>query len=106
MRLRSSRPGERTGRSPAVTDPGSYPLRISPGAQVVVRPRGTGVVTAIIDSEPPTYVVRFPAGDDAVARRDQLTIRKQAQQASLGPARDTLALVDELLDGWVIYRCV
>src|SRR6202011_5879777 len=67
---------------------------------------GTGVVTAIIDNNPPTYVVGFPAGEDAVVRRDQLAIRKQAQQASLGPARDTVALMDELLDGRVIYRCV
>jgi predicted nucleotidyltransferase len=89
-----------------VNDPAPYPLRVSPGTQVVVRPRGAGVVVEVLDTDPPSYLVRFPAGDDAVLRRDQLAIRKQAQQASLGPARDTAALMDQLLDGWVIYRCV
>lgn len=64
--------------------PAGYRLRISPGTQVVVRPRGTGVVVEVFDTEPPSYLARFPTGDDAVVRRDQLAIGKQAQKASLG----------------------
>lgn len=41
-----------------------------------------------------------------MVHRNQLAIRKQAQQASLGPPRDAAALMDELLDRWVVYRCV
>ena len=89
-----------------MNDPAPYPLRISPGTQVVLRPRGTGVVVEVLDTDPPSYLVRFPAGDDVVVHRNELAIRKQAQQASLGPPRDTAALMDELLDRWVIYRCV
>ena len=83
-----------------------YPLRISPGTQVVVGSRRTGVVVEIVDGDPVAYRVRYPTGDEAVLGRDQLRIRKQAQQAALGPARDPAALMGELLDGWVVYRCV
>ncbi|MEA2827552.1 MAG: uncharacterized protein QOG43_1991 [Actinomycetota bacterium] len=83
-----------------------YPLRISPGTQVVAQRGGTGVVVEAIDGDPPSYRVRFPSGEQAVLRRDQLKLRRQAQRASLGPPRDTVALMDELLGRWVIYRCV
>jgi len=89
-----------------IAESSSYPLRISPGTQVVAQPRGTGVVVEAFDTDPPSYRVRFPSGEQVVLRRDQLALRKQAQQASLGPARDTVALMDELLGRWVIYRCV
>ena len=56
-----------------------YPLRISPGTQVVAHPRGTGVVVEALDTDPPSYRVRFPSGDEAVLRRDQLSLRRQAQ---------------------------
>jgi hypothetical protein len=84
----------------------NYPLRLSPGTQVVVRPRGTGVVVEVRDTDPTSYLVRFPAGDETVVTRTELSIRKQAQQRSLGPVRDPSALLGELLDRWVIYRCV
>jgi hypothetical protein len=83
-----------------------YPLRISPGTQVVVGSRRTGVVVEIVDGDPVAYRVRYPAGDEVVLGRDQLRIRKQAQQAALGPVRDPAALMGELLDDWVVYRCV
>ncbi len=83
-----------------------YPLRISPGTQVVVGSRRTGVVVEIVDGDPVAYRVRYPTGDEVVLGRDQLRIRKQAQQAALGPIRDPAALMGELLDGWVVYRCV
>lgn len=89
-----------------MTEPSPYSLRISPGTQVVVRPGRTGVVVELFDTDPVTYRVRFPTGDDAVVDRDHLTIRRQAQRASLGPPRDAAALMGELLDGGVIYRCV
>jgi hypothetical protein len=83
-----------------------YPLRISPGTQVVVGSRRTGVVVEIVADDPVAYRVRYPTGAEVVLGRDQLRIRKQAQQAALGPARDPVALMGELLDGRVVYRCV
>ena len=64
-----------------------YPLRIWPGTQVVVGSRRTGVVVEIVDGDPVAYRVRYPTGDEVVLGRDQLRIRKLAQQAALGPIR-------------------
>ncbi|MGH9918064.1 MAG: hypothetical protein ACRD6W_04225 [Nitrososphaerales archaeon] len=57
-------------------------------------------------SPPPTTGFRFTAGDEAVFEHDQLRIRKQAQQASLGPSRDKALVADTLRTDWVIYGCV
>ena len=48
-----------------------YPLRISPGTQVVVGSRRTGVVVEIVDGDPVAYRVRYPTGDEVVLGRDQ-----------------------------------
>jgi predicted nucleotidyltransferase len=64
------------------------------------------VVVEVLDTDPLTYRVRFPAGEEAVVARDQLSIRKQAQEGSLGPPRDDAAIREQLLEQWVAYECV
>jgi hypothetical protein len=83
-----------------------FPLRISPGTQVVAGRRGTGVVVACSESVPVDYVVRFPSGDEDRFERSELRIRKHVQSDALGTCDLSPTFVDELLTDWVVLRCV
>jgi hypothetical protein len=83
-----------------------FPLRISPGTQVVAGRRGTGVVIACSESVPVDYVVRFPSGDEDRFERSELRIRKHVQSDALGTSDLSPTFVDELLTDWVVLRCV
>jgi uncharacterized protein len=85
---------------------GEYPIRIAPGTQVVAGGNGPAVVVSYSEDTPALYTVRFPSGAEQEFARDELRIRKHAQSDVLGPAQNTLSIIDGIFDQWVIYRCV
>jgi hypothetical protein len=64
---------------------GEYPIRITPGTQVVAGRNGPGIVVSHSENVLDFYLVRFPSGAEQEFNRDELRIRKHAQSDVLGP---------------------
>mgnify|MGYP000956217792 CR=1 FL=1 len=93
------------------------PLLLPPGTQVVTRndvpqtegrpghPKGSvGIITKLPVDADHAYCVRFPDGNQAFLKRDELAIRKLVHRQALEEAASLLEEYD--LYQHVIYRCV
>jgi hypothetical protein len=99
---------------------GPFPLRLSPGTQVVTRVevrdeagrllRQAGTVGSVlepVDDGPETrYRIRFASGDDALLPRGDLSIRKERQREVVSGRPLGAKDIDRLLTAQLIFQCV
>lgn len=102
MRVRRAGPGERASRPPALTMTGPFPLRLSPGTQVVTRVEVRDEAGGLLRRAGTVGVVVDVVEDDPIRQRAEMTPHRwfTALKASK-PARPSLIAPGEDREAWI-----